>query len=384
MKLYIRHRPECKHRTNRYYNNCGCPIWFQHKRKRWAAGSDDWGAVRKWGGGGETGKAAKGGKGKLTIVEAVNLYLIRQSKKANHADSAPYSDRWLLRDGSKRQPSLLQWAEKNEFTKLPDITSLDVERWRNTWVFREESYSLKINHARIKAFFTWCVKFDMLAKNPFDKLDRLTLKQVPTLPLSQDEFAKLLHAAETSRKRAESTACLTLLMRYSGLANLDACSLKRTALTAEDTIRAYRKKTNKEQAGVDGWVYVKIPHEVAERLRAHYSIHPDYFFYNGKSTLKGHAASRGNDLRDAYNRAGIKLRGAHRLRDTFAVEYLNAWARIQDLSVLLGHSTISTTEKHYMPWDKHRQKQLNDAMDANLAMQRTNGGLVAGSAATIQ
>jgi integrase len=320
----------------------------------------------------------------------VEKYLIRQSKKAAHADSAPYSDRWLLRDGSKNQPSLVQWAKENDFRRLQDITSLDVERWRNTWVFRAESYSLKINHARIKAFFSWCCRFDMLAKNPFDKLDRLKLKAVPTLPLEPEQFARVLHAAEMAKKRAEPTACLILLMRYAGLSNLDACSLKRTALTADDTIRAYRKKLNKEQAGVDGWVYVKIPHEVAERLRALTNpLQPDYFFYRGSyrgkgGSLKGHASRRATDIRDAYNRAGISPRGTHRFRDTFAVEFLNAWGRIQDLSKLLGHASIKTTETHYMPWDRHRQKQLNDAMDANLAMQRTTGGLALGVAATIQ
>ena len=46
-----------------------------------------------------------------------------------------YDDRWLLRDGSRRRPRLLQWAEKNEFTKLADITFGYVDRWRNTWSF---------------------------------------------------------------------------------------------------------------------------------------------------------------------------------------------------------------------------------------------------------
>ncbi len=74
-----------------------------------------------------TTKIPKDGKN-LTLVEAVEAYLVKRSKKANRADSAPYPDRWLLRDGSKRQPSLLQWAEKNGFTKLEDITP----NWRTS------------------------------------------------------------------------------------------------------------------------------------------------------------------------------------------------------------------------------------------------------------
>jgi integrase len=186
----------------------------------------------------------------ITVEQAVKLYLIKRSGKAQHPDGACYRDRWLLRDGSKRQPSLLQWAKANGFNKLTDITSVDVERWRNTWVFRAESYSPKVHNAAIKAFFTWCVRVgEYLEKNPFDKLDKLTLKAVPTRPLSPTEYTRLLAAAETSPHRAEALVCLIQLERWSGLANLDACTLRRSALTAENTIRAYRKKSIKKKRG---------------------------------------------------------------------------------------------------------------------------------------
>ena len=51
-----------------------------------------------------------------------------------------YDDRWLLRDGSRRRPRLLQWAEKNEFTRLADITFGGCGSLAEYVVFREESY----------------------------------------------------------------------------------------------------------------------------------------------------------------------------------------------------------------------------------------------------
>jgi hypothetical protein len=101
---------------------------------------------------------------RISVTDAVNLYLIKRSKKSADANCAPYNDRWLLRDGSKNQPSVMQWAANNNFVRLEQITAAAMDKWRNTWVFRAESYSLKIHNAVIKAFFSWCVRFDCLAK----------------------------------------------------------------------------------------------------------------------------------------------------------------------------------------------------------------------------
>jgi integrase len=46
------------------------------------------------------------------------------------------------------------------------------------------------------------------------------------------------------------------------------------------------------------------------------------------------------------------------MRDTFAVEMLLAGVPIDQVSMLLGHSSVKITEKHYSPWVKARQDQL--------------------------
>ena len=44
-------------------------------------------------------------------------------------------------------------------------------------------------------------------------------------------------------------------------------------------------------------------------------------------------------------------------RDTFAVELLNKGVPIDRVSLLLGHSSVKVTEKHYAPFVKERQQQ---------------------------
>ena len=43
---------------------------------------------------------------------------------------------------------------------------------------------------------------------------------------------------------------------------------------------------------------------------------------------------------------------------------LTAGVSIEDVSALLGHSSIRTTERHYAPWDRRRRDRLAQVVRA--------------------
>jgi integrase len=53
---------------------------------------------------------------------------------------------------------------------------------------------------------------------------------------------------------------------------------------------------------------------------------------------------------------------SHMLRDTFAVELLLDGMAIEDVSKLLTHTSIQTTQRHYAPWVKPRLQQLDEKL----------------------
>jgi integrase/recombinase XerD len=121
-------------------------------------------------------------------------------------------------------------------------------------------------------------------------------------------------------------------------------------------------------------VYGLLPHDVAEELRtlpASSHIHPNYFFWSGRSKRKSEVSNWikifGKILATAAERHpklfkendGMPKPGhLHMLRDTFAVEYLLVGMPLDEVSRLLGHSSVLITQKHYAPWVLERQQKL--------------------------
>ena len=63
-----------------------------------------------------------------------------------------------------------------------------------------------------------------------------------------------------------------------------------------------------------------------------------------------------------FKAAGLAGEGhmmSHRLRDTFAVDLLTKGVPLEEVSKLLGHTSIKTTEAHYARWVQGRQDRLD-------------------------
>lgn len=105
-----------------------------------------------------------------------------------------------------------------------------------------------------------------------------------------------------------------------------------------------------------------LPDFVVKALEATPRVTPKLFFWTGQGKLETSVKDWQGRLRDIFDLAGVsKGEGnavAHRFRDTFAVELLLAGVPIERVSILLGHSSVRITEKHYNPWVRSRQEQL--------------------------
>jgi integrase/recombinase XerD len=158
--------------------------------------------------------------------------------------------------------------------------------------------------------------------------------------------------------KARRVRALIRLMRHSGLAIRDACTLRRDELVRDK--KFYRVVTSRQKTGTH--VSVPIPPDVARELLAVLNGNAAYIFWTGNGEERTAVSQWQDDFRKLFKDSGIKAGGnmvSHRLRDTFAVDMLQNGVPLEEVSKLLGHESIKTTEKSYAKWVKGRQDRLD-------------------------
>jgi len=212
----------------------------------------------------------------------------------------------------------------------------------------------------VRAFFSFCEGSGWIERNPGKGVKSAPTKQTPTLPYSETEWERIQWALDTYGEiHAQSPPricrllkALVLLMRFSGLRISDAVSLRRDAIDSDGRLFLYQAKTGAP-------VSIPLPTGVLSALAA-CEEGDDRYFWNGVCALKSRLTEWQERLKKVFVIAGIPKGHGHRLRDSFAVSLLQKGVGLETVSILLGHTSIKTTQKHYAPWVKARQ----DALDA--------------------
>lgn len=145
---------------------------------------------------------------------------------------------------------------------------------------------------------------------------------------------------------------MLMLLRHSGLRIQDAACLERSRLT-DDKLFLYTQKTGTP-------VNCPLPPETVKALEGLQNERAEYFFWDGKSERETTVKSWNRVFQKLFSMAQPPIVGghAHRSRGTFAISLLLKGVDLANVSVLLGHSSIKVTERHYSPWVKARQERL--------------------------
>jgi integrase/recombinase XerD len=130
----------------------------------------------------------------------------------------------------------------------------------------------------------------------------------------------------------------------------------------EASLSTYRLRVDRNGTGVP--VNTVLPVFVVEALDATPKVNEKYFFWSDAGKLDSAVRSSQTRLRKLFRLAAIPGGHAHRFRDAFAVEPLLANVPIERVSVLLGHQSVRITEKHYAPWVRSRQEQLEADLES--------------------
>jgi integrase/recombinase XerD len=369
MRLYRRHGPRCRFFGTEdapSKTNCRCPIYMdeggRNKGARKSMGTRDWARaesrLKK------TLEVKEEGKPVVIVDDACEAFLsdcrrrnLKPSTLRGYEKTLQYLGEFCRAEGLRlimevNQATLLQFQNTREVA--PDEEGTKPRALEPSTV-RKELQTLR-------AFFRFLLDQDHVEDNFAKKLRPPKETRRPTLPFSQADIDRLIEAGKaleddnpSNRGKTRQRAVAVLMtMLYSGLRISDVAMLERKRVNLRDGRLLLRMEKTGEP------VYVKLAQPAVEALASLPTDGP-FFFWSGESAL---ATAIGNMRRTIVRicaKAGVEGH-PHRFRDTFAVRMLEKGVAIEQVSLLLGHTSVKTTEKYYAPWVQSRQRLLDEAV----------------------
>lgn len=353
LSLFRRHSLVCPHQKDgRRWKRCKCPIWVDGthlgaevrksmKTRSWEKAEEDLEKFKKL-------PVLRINEPK-TIAYAVQSY--RGDAEARHLKPD------TLRKHANVLNPLVEFARKRGKTYLTHLNFEDLSEFRKSWPDKALSSSKKLE--RLKSFFGYCVRAGWLKDNPAVGIRPPLIQDCPTMPFTKQEMAAILAACERYPQNRSAKAignaarlrAFALAMRYTGLRIRDVVQLSELKVEP-GRVFLYQQKTGEP-------VYVPIPKSVEAAIReAPGRTSETYFFWSGEGLAKSCVSDWQRAFRKLFRLAGIRAGKPHRFRDTFAVELLLSGVSMEDVSILLGHTSIKTTQKSYAPWVRARQERL--------------------------
>jgi integrase/recombinase XerD len=348
LTIYRRHQKDCEHRADgRSYRRCRCVIWVDGSvggvEVRKSLQTRDWQKaqdfVREWEAEGQRVEETPS----ITIKEACDKFMA-DAEARGLREPTLYKYRLLFRR--------LQDFAAGEGIKCLCECNLDcLRRFRGTWPNRNIAARKKLE--ALRAFFRFCWESDWIPSNPAIKLKPPKVTDPPTLPFSREEVTQILAACGKYRggqANAQRLRALVQLLRFSGLRICDAVTLRKERIVGGKLL-LYTAKTGTP-------VHIPLPEFVVLELEMSRGTNPQFYFWSGEGKPKSCVGNWQRSLKKLFGLAGVPDGHAHRFRHTFASNLLLAGVPLDRVATLLGHTNSKITEKHYAPWIRARQEQL--------------------------
>jgi integrase/recombinase XerC len=232
--------------------------------------------------------------------------------------------------------------------KVEEINALMIRGYLGYLYKKNEKSTMARKLSVIRSFFRYLVKHEVISENPAEFI--LTPKQRKSLPafLSVDDAFRLLDSADSDsvfgrRDRAMFETLYSTGIRVSELAGLNLSDLD----FSQGFIRVVGKgrKERIVPIGNKALMAIKAYREMLEQTPT--AIDAETALFLNKHFRRLSTRSIARSLDRLVRKCGLRVPiSPHGLRHSFATHMLDSGADLRVVQELLGHSSLSTTQKY--------------------------------------
>ncbi len=210
--------------------------------------------------------------------------------------------------------------------------------------------------AALRSYFRYLITIEVLKRNPASLVATPRLDQRLPHPMPQDEVESLLDSAFGKDPRdARDRAILELLyatgVRVGELVGADLGDLELGGLSGEGILRVFGKGKKERMVPIGSKAVKAMKQYLPARMTlgggaCSHEADRDALFLNARGGRLSDRSVRRILNRRILRAAGARKVSPHSLRHSFATHLLNAGADLRSIQELLGHASLSTTQKY--------------------------------------
>lgn len=233
-------------------------------------------------------------------------------------------------------------------------------------VIADSGVSLGTRHRRFRetrAFFSWCTRMELCARNPFTGIPNVKVEQKVIHPLTEAEIGALLAICDVQTEFGCRNRTIILLfldtgMRYTELHRLTLADVA----WEERRIHIRHGKGRKQRVVPFGDGPATALQTYCEQFRA-WDAGPLFMTIDRPQRPRGpmNPYLQGTLFTRLGERAGVHA-NPHRFRHTFATWAIENHAREIDVQYLLGHSTSAMVRRYSATYDAAKAAEAHAAI----------------------
>ncbi len=378
--LYKRHSQDCSvHKTKlpvskrRFWFECYCPIWIEGRTPagdiipRQSTGTRDTAAAEAFRRSLLETPTEQHGP---AIAACIEEYVLSRQAELDSETVDHY--RYIL-------GLLRTFLEDRRVLRMQEITVDHLEHFKTSLPGGKTS-SHQMYFSKVRAFVRDAYRRDWIKTNLFERVRPVRSAIMQKEPYTDAEVDAILQEAGTGSlgdntggycAKQKTTAVLIELMLTTGMRVGDAIAFDPRFLARGQKLWVYTYTPQKQlRAKTLKTLEAYLPDALKRRIDKCEWITAKGPFYGTCDDDNRIAVHR--TMKIIGKNAGVPDCRPHRLRDTFAIRCILAGVPIEDVSRLLGHSSVKVTEAYYLKWVASRKRRLEGLLAETLMNPRRN------------